>query len=77
MSADTLLSNFYTRAKLRLDKGESNILEKATAENYKDNFKIRVALNPATNSVNSNCFRHTFFTTNIFYYSILYGIIIA
>ena len=42
MSADTLFSNFYTRAKLRLDKGESNILEKATAENQKAIIKIEL-----------------------------------
>ncbi|URC11694.1 CusA/CzcA family heavy metal efflux RND transporter [Flavobacterium sp. B183] len=33
--ADTLFNDFYAKANLRLQKGESNILEKTTAENQK------------------------------------------
>lgn len=33
--ADTLFTNFYEKTKLRLQKGESNILEKTTAENQR------------------------------------------
>lgn len=33
--ADTLYSNFFNKASLRLQKGESNILEKTTAENQR------------------------------------------
>lgn len=33
--ADTLYGNFYQKANLRLQKGESNVLEKATAETQK------------------------------------------
>ena len=33
LQADTLFNDFYTKANLRLQKGESNILEKTTAEN--------------------------------------------
>ena len=42
LSADTLFSNFYDRASLRLQKGESNILEKATAANQKTSIKVEL-----------------------------------
>ncbi len=40
--ADTLFSNFYEKANLRLQKGESNILEKSTAETQKTNVAIQL-----------------------------------
>ncbi|KGO90783.1 CusA/CzcA family heavy metal efflux RND transporter [Flavobacterium suncheonense] len=40
--ADTLYSNFYTKSELRLRKGESNVLEKVTAENQKSEIMIRL-----------------------------------
>lgn len=40
--ADTLYNNFYTKANLRLQKGESNILEKTTAESQKTNIAIQL-----------------------------------
>ncbi len=40
--ADTLFSKFFTKANLRVQKGESNILEKSTAETQKTNVKIQL-----------------------------------
>ncbi len=40
--ADTLYNNFYTKTNLRLQKGESNILEKTTAETQKENIAIQL-----------------------------------
>jgi heavy metal efflux system protein len=40
--ADTLFSKFYEKANLRFQKGESNILEKATAETQKTNVAIQL-----------------------------------
>jgi len=42
LQADTLYNNFYTKANLRLQKGESNILEKTTAETQKANITIQL-----------------------------------
>ena len=41
-STDSLYSSFLNRAALRLNKGETNILEKATAENQADQIKIQL-----------------------------------
>ncbi len=40
--ADTLFSKFFDKANLRLQKGESNILEKSTAETQKINVAIQL-----------------------------------
>lgn len=40
--ADTLYANFYNRASLRLQKGESNILEKTTTESQKAGISIQL-----------------------------------
>ena len=40
--ADTLYRNFYAKSELRLRKGESNVLEKVTAENQKSEIMIRL-----------------------------------
>ncbi|MBP4138809.1 CusA/CzcA family heavy metal efflux RND transporter [Flavobacterium geliluteum] len=40
--ADTLFSEFYAKANLRLQKGESNILEKTTAENQRTAITIQL-----------------------------------
>ncbi len=40
--ADTLFSKFFDKANLRLQKGESNILEKTTAETQKTNVVIQL-----------------------------------
>ena len=40
--SDSLYSNFYQKASLRLQKGESNILEKTTAETQKANISIQL-----------------------------------
>jgi len=40
--ADTLFSKFFDKANLRLQKGESNILEKSTAETQKTNVTIQL-----------------------------------
>ena len=42
LKADTLFSKFYEKANLRLQKGESNILEKSTAETQKTNVAIQL-----------------------------------
>ncbi|MDE3183039.1 MAG: CusA/CzcA family heavy metal efflux RND transporter [Bacteroidota bacterium] len=42
LQADTLYNNFYQKANLRLQKGESNILEKTTAETQKANIAIQL-----------------------------------
>jgi len=42
LQADTLYNNFYEKANLRLQKGESNILEKTTAETQKANIAIEL-----------------------------------
>lgn len=42
LQADSLYSNFHQKASLRLQKGESNILEKATAETQKVNISIQL-----------------------------------
>lgn len=42
-SADTLFTRFYEKASLRLQKGESNILEKTTAENQLAEIRIQRA----------------------------------
>lgn len=41
--ADSIYTNYYKRAELRLKKGESNILEKTTAENYRSQAEIQLA----------------------------------
>ena len=40
--ADSVYANYYKRAELRLRKGESNILEKTTAENYRSQAEIQL-----------------------------------
>ena len=42
LQADTLFNDFYSKAKLRLEKGESNILEKTTAENQRTAITIQL-----------------------------------
>lgn len=42
LRADSIYTNYYQRAELRLKKGESNILEKTTAENYRSQAKIQL-----------------------------------
>lgn len=42
LTTDSLYSDFLKRAELRLAKGESNILEKATAENQSSQIKIQL-----------------------------------
>ncbi len=42
LQADTLYSKFYQKASLRLQKGESNILEKTTAETQKATIAIQL-----------------------------------
>ena len=43
LKTDSLYSAFLERASLRVLKGESNVLEKATAENQKGNFALQLA----------------------------------
>lgn len=40
--ADSLYTNFYNKANLRLQKGESNVLEKTTAHNLKANINLQL-----------------------------------
>ena len=40
--ADSIYSNYYKRAEFRLKAGESNILEKTTAENYRSQAEIQL-----------------------------------
>lgn len=40
--ADSFYTNFYTKANFRLQKGESNILEKTTAETQKANIQLQL-----------------------------------
>lgn len=40
--ADEIYTNYYQRANLRLKKGESNILEKTTAENYRSQAEMQL-----------------------------------
>ena len=40
--ADSIYTNYYRKAELRLKKGESNILEKTTAENYRSQAEIQL-----------------------------------
>ncbi|MBD8018353.1 TolC family protein [Weeksellaceae bacterium Sa1CVA4] len=40
--ADSIYSNYYTRSELRLKAGESNILEKTTAEAYRSQAEIQL-----------------------------------
>lgn len=40
---DTIFSNFLKKSELRFAKGESNLLEKITAENLRGNIKIQLA----------------------------------
>jgi len=42
LKADSLFSNFYKKASIRLQKGESNILEKTTAETQKATIGIQL-----------------------------------
>ena len=42
LRADSIYTNYYKRAELRLKKGESNILEKTTAENYRSQAEIQL-----------------------------------
>jgi heavy metal efflux system protein len=42
VSTDSLFSNFYTKSALRLQKGESNVLEKTTAENQKNTIALQL-----------------------------------
>lgn len=41
---DTIFSNFLTKSELRFNKGESNVLEKITAENLRGSLKIQLLL---------------------------------
>ncbi|MDR2222335.1 MAG: CusA/CzcA family heavy metal efflux RND transporter [Flavobacteriaceae bacterium] len=41
--ADSMYANFYSKATLRLKKGESNILEKTTAQNQQINIQAQLA----------------------------------
>ena len=43
LRADSIYTNYYKRAELRLKKGESNILEQTTAENYRSQAEIQLA----------------------------------
>lgn len=43
-STDTIFTIFFNKALLRLQKGESNILEKATAENQKSNIELQLKM---------------------------------
>ena len=43
LRTDSIYTNYYQRAELRLKKGESNILEKTTAENYRSQAEIQLA----------------------------------
>lgn len=43
LRADTLYTNFYEKAALRLEKGESNLMEKLTAQNQLMNIKTQLA----------------------------------
>ena len=43
LRADSIYTNYNKRAELRLKKGESNILEKTTAENYRSQAEIQLA----------------------------------
>lgn len=40
--ADSIYSNYYRRAEIRLNAGESNILEKTTAENYRSQAQMQL-----------------------------------
>jgi DNA-binding XRE family transcriptional regulator len=40
--ADSIFTQYYNRAELRLKKGESNLLEKATAENLKSQANMQL-----------------------------------
>jgi cobalt-zinc-cadmium efflux system outer membrane protein len=40
---DSIYTNYYKRAELRLKKGESNILERTTAENYRSQAEIQLS----------------------------------
>ena len=42
LRTDSVYTNYYQRAELRLKKGESNILEKTTAENYRSQAEIQL-----------------------------------
>lgn len=42
LRADSIYTNYYRRAEFRLKKGESNILEKTTAENYRSQAEIQL-----------------------------------
>ncbi|MGS0747019.1 TolC family protein [Halpernia sp. GG3] len=42
LRTDSIYINYYQRAELRLKKGESNILEKTTAENYRSQAEIQL-----------------------------------
>lgn len=42
LQADTLYNNFYQKANLRLQKGETNVLEKTTAENQRANIFLQL-----------------------------------
>lgn len=42
LRADSIYTHYYQRAELRLRKGESNILEKTTAENYRSQAEIQL-----------------------------------
>ena len=42
LRTDSIYTNYYQRAELRLKKGESNILEKTTAENYRSQAEIQL-----------------------------------
>ncbi len=43
LKTDSIYTNYYKRAELRLKKGESNILEKTTAENYRSQAEIQLS----------------------------------
>ncbi len=58
LRADSIYTNYYKRAELRLKKGESNILEKTTAENYRSQAEIQLANLKKDREVSLNQFNY-------------------
>ena len=58
LRADSIYTNYYKRAELRLKKGESNILEKTTAENYRSQAEIQLTNLKKDREVSLNQFNY-------------------
>jgi heavy metal efflux system protein len=67
LKTDSIYAEFLRKVTLRLDKGESNVLEKVTAENQLRQIKIQLTELQADNKILQSQFNYLLNTSNNFY----------